>query len=62
MVIVDADKVKLCLNDKDNDRSAWVSGDTLEGALKSLDIGLASGLIPWRANKPYEPPPKRKSR
>lgn len=62
MLIVDADMVKLCLNDKDNGQSLWVSGTSLANALKALEAAVTCPTTVWRENKQYEPPVKKKPR
>lgn len=45
--------VKLCLNDRDRERTCWVSGRTLLEALIRLEEALRSGVVDWRrAGKP----------
>lgn len=44
--------VKLCLNDRDQARTGWASGATLEAALEALEADLAAGLTEWRPSAP----------
>lgn len=39
---------KACLNDRAEERSAWVTSDTLEGLFAVLDAQLESGTTDWR--------------
>lgn len=43
---------KCCLNDKDTDSYCFVSGETLDGLLRSLEDGLSGGGLDWRRRKP----------
>lgn len=43
--------VKLCLNDRDQDRSGWVSAATVETALERLDADLREDEVDWRRPK-----------
>lgn len=47
-VFAEHGRIKLCLNDRENGRSAWVSGRTLEDALAGLEADLAGGEADWR--------------
>jgi len=58
MVIVESGVVKVCLNDRDNDRSAWVSGRSFQEALEALEVGLVGGRTDWRARAPGRAPGK----
>lgn len=59
MVIAEGDVVKLCLNDRDNNQSLWVTGATLSAAFKALEAAVGSAQAPWRENRPYEPRVKK---
>ena len=48
LVFCDNSVLRLCLNDRDNNRSVFVTGETLDDALNSLELGLASGRLDWR--------------
>jgi hypothetical protein len=50
-VFVEAGRVKLCLSDRDLNRTAWGTGDTLEDALAGLELALESGSADWRSSK-----------
>ena len=52
MVFFDAPLVKACLNDRDQGLSAWVSSPGLQGALVSLERGLAGDCLDWRKPGP----------
>lgn len=41
-------QVKVCLNDREAQRSAWASGRTLDDALEALEGGLEEGSTSWR--------------
>lgn len=46
---VDDSESKVCLNDRDNGLTAWVSASSLILALDSLEVGLADDTTVWRA-------------
>lgn len=50
MIVADGGSLKLWLNDRALDRSCWVSGESLEDALSSLEGLLYSDSAPWRGN------------
>ena len=50
LLFCEAGRWTSCLNDRENGRSAWASGDTPEGALEALEDGLASDNASWRAS------------
>ncbi len=39
---------KACLNDREAERSAWVSAEVFEDVLLALDRRLADGTVEWR--------------
>ena len=43
--------IKLCINDRDLSRSAFVSGHDLESAFQKLEEGLVTGDLDWRLKK-----------
>lgn len=47
-VFVEDGKVKLCLRDREEDATAWVSGTSLAAALKAMEQLLRDGSIDWR--------------
>ncbi len=49
---------KLCLNDRPNLRSTFVSGKSLTAAFDAADVGMASGRLKWR-QKGYQAPETR---
>jgi len=54
--------IKLALNDRDNERTLWVSGASVPDALEALEALLASGGGEWRVNKPWTPPKRQKGK
>lgn len=56
MVLVEHGQVKACLNDRENNRSLWVAGESLEGVLESLEALLDDDRAVWREYKPYGKP------
>lgn len=51
LCFVEDGRWKVCLNDRAASRSCWASGDSLLGALASLDAALASGAPEWRRSE-----------
>lgn len=58
LIFVEDGLWKACLNDRENDRSAWVSAGTWKELLEALERGLASDTAHWRA-KPQGPAKKK---
>lgn len=58
LVICDGACLKLWLNDKDLGRSAWVSGESLEDALGSMEALIHNDSMPWRASDSKKPAKK----
>lgn len=52
LLVVDAGMVKAWLNDRDGQRAAWASGDSLGGVLERLEVGLTKDTLEWRASQP----------
>lgn len=52
MFFVHDGRFTAALNDRDNGRTAFVSGDTLESVLEALERGLSEDTLGWRPNKP----------
>lgn len=52
LVMVDDGKVKVCLNDRANQRSTWSSGDTFTGALGALEEAIQTESAEWRKSRP----------
>lgn len=48
LVFVEDGLVKLCLNDRQHSRTAWVSAETLTKALAGLDQQLRDDTCEWR--------------
>jgi hypothetical protein len=49
MVLAELGVVKACLNDREEGRSSWVSGRTVDEVLELLDNGLRTDGLDWRA-------------
>lgn len=60
LITLDGDRLKAWFNDRDNSRSAWVSGSTLTGVLESLEEGLKGDELDWRFTPPKGGDRKRK--
>jgi len=54
LLFVDAGGFKACLNDRDANRSLWVTGVSFLDVLEALEGLLASGGGEWRHNGPYK--------
>jgi len=50
LVFVEEGRVKLCLNDRDGHRKAWVSGSDPLEAFLSLEQCLSTGAVDWRSD------------
>lgn len=55
LVFVDSGCLRLCINDRDNGRSCFVSRSTFEEALAALEKGLREGSLDWRKKGGYNP-------
>lgn len=51
LIMSEAGRVKVCLNDRANSRSTWKSGITLDSALTGLDEALRGDSCEWRASQ-----------
>lgn len=51
LIFVDQGTLKLCLNDRDLNRSAFFSGTTLAMALADVETALCSGCADWRGKR-----------
>lgn len=47
-VFIEDGTVKLCLNDRDLGRTAWVTGHSLEDAIDGLELRLCDDSAEWR--------------
>lgn len=52
LLFVEDGMVKICVNDRANERSLWRAGETVEDALRAIETGLAGGTTGWRRNVP----------
>jgi len=48
LVFFEQGTFKTCLSDRENNRVAWGSGDSLEACLEGLEASLADGTCEWR--------------
>lgn len=48
IVFIEDGRWKVCLSDRETDRTLWMSGDTLEDCLLSLDQAIQTGDANWR--------------
>lgn len=51
-IFCEGGRMKLCLSDRDTNRTAWATGESLEDALASLELQLESGRADWRESRP----------
>jgi len=59
MLLAEQGVAKACLNDREAERSAWVSGRSFTEALDALEAGLVEDRLDWRARPPGRGPGKR---
>lgn len=50
-VFAEEGRVKACLSDRDNERVAFVTGDTMEGMLAAAERALRDDTADWRASQ-----------
>jgi hypothetical protein len=48
LILAECGRIKVCLSDRDQSRSLWVTADTLEDALGQLEEDLQLGTADWR--------------
>lgn len=60
LVFLEDGQLKVCLNDRDAERSLWRSGTSLEDALLSVEIALQGDGCDWRKSQSGNGGPKRK--
>jgi len=51
LIFVDAGTLKACINDKDQDAVAFLTARTMQELLESIEAGLRSGKLDWRAQR-----------
>jgi hypothetical protein len=52
MLFLHDGRLTAALNDRDQARTAFVSGDSLASVLVALEAGIAADALGWRPNKP----------
>lgn len=62
MILVEDGLFKACLNDRANDRSAWVSGDSFDRVLTRLEAVLATDTAEWRRRQGKPPQGQQRKR
>lgn len=55
LVFVEDGVIKVCLNDRENGRSAWASGKTLRSALQSLNDSVRDDVAEWKGSRATGP-------
>jgi len=53
LVFFELGVLRLCLNDRDNNRSVFFTGETMEAGLVSLENALAENRVDWRQRGAY---------
>jgi len=53
LIFCDNGVLRICLNDRDNQRSAFVTGETVEGTLLKLEDQLATQTVEWKNKAGY---------
>jgi len=48
LLFVDADRLKACFKDRALERSVFVTGESLEAILDTLETGLETDALEWR--------------
>lgn len=51
LIFIEEGSVKLCLNDRDQDQVAFVTGSSLEEAFEAADAGLDGDSLDWRQSR-----------
>lgn len=51
VVFVEDGLVKVCLSDRDQERSAFAAGSCLLDALEAINVGLETNAIQWRRQR-----------
>jgi len=46
--------LRMCLNDRDNNRSVFFTNETVEGCLMSAENALCSNTVEWRQRNGYQ--------
>lgn len=59
LLFVGENGLTAALNDRDNERTVFKSGGTLEGLLDGLELGLRSDVLEWRPSAPRGKQKKR---
>lgn len=49
-VFIEGGLVKVCLSDREEGQTAWVSGPTLEACVETLELRLMEGSVEWRTS------------
>lgn len=53
LIFCDTGVLRVCLNDRDNNRSVFFTGETMEAALLSAENALATNTVEWRSRSGY---------
>lgn len=62
LVFVEDARFKVCLQDREQSRSMWVTADTVDAAFHLLENKLANDAPEWKASKPGTGPMRSKKR
>jgi len=53
LIFLEHDVLRICINDRDSNRSAFITGQTIEEALTSLEARLCAETLEWRIKQAY---------
>lgn len=53
LIFVENGVLRVCINDRDNNRSAFVTGVTLEDALNTVETKLCGETMEWRFKQSF---------
>lgn len=56
LIFCDSSVLRVCLNDRDNNRSVFFTGETVEVALTAAENALAENSVEWRSRGQFNNP------
>lgn len=59
LLFIEDGYAKLCLNDRELQRTGWATGASVAEAAEALEAALATGRIEWRKARPQGGKPRR---
>lgn len=54
LIFMDKGVLKLCLSDRETNRTAFVTSPTVEGAFRILEEGLRDDTLDWRVKRDFK--------